>query len=143
VINMDTLTSTAISVVMAEEIARKLLSTTSKPRETRVIRIADAVSDTAISEDGSGKLIELVVISDSREYSVSITIDNATVMDGSFDWYQSVSQYTDWIDAFEDNGSFVLRITDLSFSSSIKISLKITSQGSIKFREIIAKIEKY
>ena len=140
---MDTLTSTAISVVMAEEIARKLLSTTSKPRETRVIRIADAVSDTAISEDGSGKLIELVVISDSREYSVSITIDNATVMDGSFDWYQSVSQYTDWIDAFEDNGSFVLRITDLSFSSSIKISLKITSQGSIKFREIIAKIEKY
>jgi len=143
VISMDTLTSTAIAVVMAEEIARKLSSTATKPRETRVIRITDAVSDTAISEDGSGKLIELVVISDSREYSVSIAIDNATVIDGSFEWYQSVSQYMDWIDAFEDNGSFVLRVTDLSFSSNLKISLKITSQGNVRFREIIAKIEKY
>jgi hypothetical protein len=140
---MDTLTSTAIGVVMAEEIARKLSSTTAKPRETRVIRITDAVSDTVLSEDGSGKLIELVVISDSREYSVSIAIDNATVMDGSFDWYQSISQYMDWIDAFEDDGSFVLRVADLSFSSSLKISLKTSSTGSVKFREIIAKIEKY
>lgn len=140
---MDAVTSLAIGVVMAEEIARKLSSTTTKPRETRVIRITDAVSDTVLSEDGSGKLIEMVVISDSREYSVSIAIDNATVMDGSFDWYQSISQYMDWIDAFEDNGSFVLRVADLSFSSSLKISLKTSSTGSVKFREIIAKIEKY
>jgi len=133
----------ASAILAAEEASRKLSSTIAKPRETRVVRITDAESDTVISEDGPGKLIELVVISDSREYGVSIAIDNTTIMDGSFDWYQSVSQYMDWIDAFEDNGSFILRVTGLLFSSNLKISLRIASPGNVRFREIIAKIEKY
>jgi hypothetical protein len=133
----------ASAILAAEEASRKLKSTIAKPRETRVIRITDAVSDTVISEDGPGKLIELVVISDSKEYGVSIAIDNVTVMDESFDWYQSISQYIDWIDAFEDNGSFVLRVTGLLFSSNLKISLRTASPGNVRFKEIIAKIEKY
>lgn len=133
----------ASAILATEEASRKLKSTIAKPRETRIVRITDAVSDTVISEDGSGKLIELVVISDSKEYGMSIAIDNATIMNESFDWYQSISQYIDWIDAFEDNGSFVLRVTGLLFSSNLKISLRIASPGNVKFKEIIAKIEKY
>ena len=133
----------ASAILAAEEASRKLTAKPLKPRETKVVRITEAVSDTVVSEDGPGRLAELVVISDSKEYLLSIAINNATVMDGSFDWYQTISSYTDWIDAFEDNGSFILRATNLFFSSNLKISLRASSPGSVRFREIIAKIEKY
>ena len=149
----EQLLSMAMSIVATEEAAREVARGVKvevsvepqKPRKTKIIRLTDVEPGTIISEAGPGRLVELVAVSDTNSYELTVIVDGRIASSGLFTWYQSISQYSDWIDAFENNGSFVLRLTDISFSSSLVIDFRIAPSlsGSIKLREVIAKIEKY
>jgi len=138
----------ALAIAVAEEATRgakaEAPAEQQKPGEMKIIRFTNVEPGTVISEEGSGRLVELIAVSDTDSYELTVTVDGRTVSSGLFSWYKSISQYSDWIDAFEDNGSFVLRLTDIPFSSSLSIDLRFAPPSSnMKFREVMAKIEKH
>jgi hypothetical protein len=145
----EQLLSIAVAIVAAEEAARELsravltVPTPARPREVRVVRLVDPRPGVVVSESGPGRLVELVVLSDSGNYELYVTADGAIISSGPFSWYRSVSEYVEWIDAFEDNGTFVLRVSDVPFSRSLSVYLAPTAHSPVRFREVLAKIEKW
>jgi hypothetical protein len=149
VVLAEKLLSMAIAVVAAEEAAREVARAlapargVARPRSVRVVRLVDPRPGAILSESGPGRLDELVVISDSGNYELSVTADDVAVSSGPFSWYRSVSEYVEWIDAFEDNGTFVLRVSDIPFSRSLSVYFAPTAQSPVRVREVLAKIEKW
>jgi hypothetical protein len=145
----DQLLSIAVAIVAAEEVARELsravltVPAPERPRGVRVVRLVDPRPGTIVSERGPGRLAELVVISDSDNYELYVTADGVAVSSGPFSWYRSVSEYVEWIDAFENNGTFVLRVSDVPFSRSLSVYLAPTAQSTVRVREVLVKIEKW
>jgi len=151
-VSAEQLLSMAMSIVAAEELAREVARgvkvevsvESQKPRETKIIRLTDVEPGTIISEAGPGRLVELVAVSNTSSYELTVIVDGRIASSGLFTWYQSISQYSDWIDAFEDDGTFVLRISDVSFSTGISVYFRPTASApkGLKLSEVVAKIEK-
>jgi hypothetical protein len=149
----EQLLSIATAIVAAEEVAREIAervrvgvsATQQKPRETRVVRLLDVEPGSVVSETGPGRLVELVALSGTGNYELTVIADGRVVVAGTFNEYKSISQYSDWIDAFEDNGVFILRVSDVSFSTSLAVYFRpiVSPAGGFKLREVLAKIEKY
>jgi hypothetical protein len=150
----EQLLSIATAIVASEEVAREVsrglkvevLADSQKRRETKVVRIVDAEPGIIISEAGPGMLVELVAVSDTRSYEMTIVADGRVVASGTFDWYQSISPYSEWIDAFENNGSFILRVSDVSFSTSLSVHFRpVVSALStpVRLKEVVVKIDKW
>jgi len=150
----EQLLSMAMAIVAAEEAAREVARGVKvevsvepqRPRETKVVRLVDVEPGTIISESGPGRLVELVAVSDTRGYEMTIVADGRIVASGTFDWYQSISPYSEWVDAFENNGSFILRVSDVSFSTSLSVRFRpvvSTLSTLIKLKEVVAKIDKW
>jgi hypothetical protein len=144
----------AMAVVATEEVAREIARGVrvevsvgpQKPRETKVVRLTDVEPGVVISEEGSGRLVELVVVSGTKGYEMTLVVDGRVVTSGPFDWYQSLSPYSEWIDAFENNGSYILRVLDVSFSRNLVVNFRpLVSALATPFRlkEVVAKIDKW
>jgi hypothetical protein len=153
-VSAEQLLSMAMSIVAAEEVAREVARgvkvevsvTQQRPRETKVVRLVDAEPGTIISEAGPGRLVELVVVSNTRGYELTIVADGRIIASGTFDWYQSISPYSEWIDAFENNGTFILRVSDVSFSTSLSVRFRpvvSTLATPVKLKWVVAKIDKW
>ena len=148
----------AVELAIAEEIGRELarnISVSQPPqtasaqisRKTKVIRLKDvSLPNTLIDESGVGELNELMISSSSKYYELSIYVDDMLLVKRDFMWFQNISPYSDWIDAFENNGTFVLRISGIGFRKGIKIYAEpvletLTSSEKIVLSEVLAKID--
>jgi hypothetical protein len=144
----------AMAIVAAEEVAREVARGVKvevsvepqRPSKTKVIRLVDVGPGIIVSEVGSGRLVELVVISGVKNYELTVEADGKVLSNGPFDWYQTISQYSEWVDAFENNGTFILRISDISFSTSLGVRFRpvvSTLTTPVKLKEVVVKIDKW
>jgi hypothetical protein len=140
--------SLAAEVAAVEEVARELargvrvsvvLAPQGQPR-TRVFRLTDAGPGELVSVEGTGRLAELVAVSTTRGYELVVEVDGRVALSGSYDWFQSVSQYSDWVDAFDSNGTYVLRLSDVSFTSRLRVVMR-ASQPGVRLNFVVAKVE--
>jgi hypothetical protein len=148
----------AVELAIAEEIGRELarnISVSQPPqtapaqisRRTKIIRLKDvSIPNTLVDESGVGELSELMISSFSKYYELSIYVDDMLLVKRDFTWFQNISPYSDWIDAFENNGTFVLRISGIGFRKGIKIYAEpvletLTSSEKIVLSEVIVKID--
>ena len=91
-----------------------------------------------------GRLRELFVKVDHSDFSVRLVLDEEIFIDDSFEKLMEKSPYIIYIDAFEEDGSYVLKISDLDYSKSLLLALipkkplKILT-GHLLYNEIVEK----
>ena len=150
--NQRDLLNWAMMIAAAEETARVKVEVAAVERERRVrteIRtLTDvAIPDTIIDENGAGCLKELLIRSDHKNYRLRAYIDDMQLYDGSFSWFEDISQNIDEIAAFQnEHGEYILHITDLKFSKNIKIQAEpaitiLTEKEKPKLKQVFYKID--
>ncbi|MEM4975855.1 MAG: hypothetical protein QXT64_00850 [Desulfurococcaceae archaeon] len=109
---------------------------------TRVLDLKDMLVSrdlTILDVAYGGRLHELVLCSNSGNYSIRFVTDGVARIDRSFQDLQSISPYLDTISAFEDNGKFVLHIKDYSWVSSAYAAVFVGEP--VTFHQIFAKYD--
>lgn len=69
---------------------------------------------------GGGRVKELVLKSKTKAFGLYVEVDGETLYNDDFSWFSSVSQEMEGVDAFEEDGAYVLRLSDISFTESFK-----------------------
>ena len=122
----------ALTIVAAEENARltaesiaekiQVEVTPTPPLTSRVVRKVNVkIPDTLIDEVGSGCLKELVIKSSFKDYVLRVYVDGSELYHNNYTWFQDMSQKVEEIDAFEENGTYILRLSDINFAKNLKI----------------------
>lgn len=107
---------------LADELARRI----PKPREARThtINIMEkTLTGTLdlIKSDAGGKLEELVIISESPDFTVMIETDGAVRIEGPYKKFEEISPYSEVIDAYvNDAGKYVLRFRNIAWLRSFR-----------------------
>jgi hypothetical protein len=143
----------ALTIVAAEENARltaesiaekiQVKVTPTPPLTSKVVRKVNVkIPDTLIDEVGSGCLKELLIKSTSKDYILRVYADGSELYNNSFSWFQDISQETEEIDAFEEDSTYILRLSDVNFAKNIKVIAEpsTTTQPASKLEQVFCKI---
>jgi hypothetical protein len=132
--------------LVAEKLAGKVTVevTPTPPTFSKTVRMTDIpLPYTLVDELGSGCLKELVVKGRFKDYSLIVLVDGSDLYRNSYDWFQEISQNVEEIDAFEEDGTYVLRLSDIHFAKSLKVVAEpaITILSASKLDEVFCKID--
>jgi hypothetical protein len=152
-VDEEKLLDLAFQVVAAEENARLVAErlagrvqvevAPSPPVVSRVVRSVDVkIPATLIDEYGSGCLKEFLVKSTGKNYVLRVYVDGSELYHNSFSWFQDISQEVEEIDAFEEDGVYVLRLGDINFAKHVKIMAEpsVSTQATSRLEEVFAKV---
>jgi hypothetical protein len=118
-----------------EEAVLKALESLAQIRaeiKTRIIRMSNVVLPTTLLDvKGVGSVRSLVLRSNSRDFGISLFIDDVLMLDNDFSWFERISPYVKEIAAFEENGEFVFVISDIKFTNSAKVTVKPLADGVV------------
>lgn len=148
----------AVLLAIAEEAARQVKVTVTTPvepapaqptavRRTIVNKSVDVtIPSTVVDDRGSGKLKEIVFVSDHPYFSVAVSVDGTQLFRESWSWFNSISPVLDEVSAFrDDNGDYVLHLTDISYGSRLTVSVEpafgLLTPGT-KIKTVVYKLEK-
>jgi hypothetical protein len=98
------------------------------------------IPDTLIDEVGSGCLKELVIKSSSKDYILRVYVGGSELYHNNYTWFQDMSQKVEEIDAFEENGTYILRLSDINFAKNLKIIAEPSTTTLQKIDELFCKI---
>ena len=128
-------------IVAAEEYARARRAVVHVPRKTRVVDLRNylVTGQLRVFESRSpGTLHELVLRSSSNKYTIVFAFDGYE-MRRSWREMNAVSQYLEAVDAFEENGGYVLHIKNFSWVESAHLDVVV--EEPILFANIFAKFD--
>ena len=136
----DVLLKLAVGIVAAEETAREISKRLAGRVAVQVERAKPVsrvktiegfkVPGTLIDEEGAGTLKELLIKSDSPNYTLYLFIDGNPVYNHSWSWFNENSQEIEEISAFRtEDGIYVLHLYDLKFSRSLLVKVNGASQS--------------
>lgn len=139
----------ALALIRQRQLARELAKAQVKPQAqpvpyTRVGRLHDvAIPETFIDEHGAGVLKEFMVKSLDKGFVVRVYVDGVELYGDSFDQLSSISQEVEEVAAFQSEGIYVLHLSDISFSESLKVVVEPVTLSPTPFRleEVFWKLE--
>jgi hypothetical protein len=77
--------------------------------KTQILKMSNvSLPATLLDVAGAGSVRSMVIRSNSRDFGISIFVDDVLMLDNDFSWFEKMSPYIKEIAAFEDNGEFVL-----------------------------------
>ena len=85
-------------------------------------------------------LREAVIVSDKPGVIIDLVVDGAIVLHGDFRSLSRISQYSDWVDAFENNGVYVIRLVDISCRE--RLTLDVNALHDVRAERILLKIDR-
>jgi hypothetical protein len=128
----------------AERLASKIQVEVKAPSTTtRVVKRVDVkLPETLVDELGCGCLEELVVKSLSKEYVLRVYVDDVELYNNSFSWFQEISQEAEEIEAFEEDGVYVLRLSNIKFARRLRVAAEpsTSAQPAAKLETVFCKI---
>jgi len=87
---------------------------------------------TLLDTKGMGCIKSIVIRSDTKDFRLSLFIDDLLVFDNDFSWFEKMSPYLKEIVALEANGDYIFAVYDLKFTTSAKVIAKpITNEVTI------------
>lgn len=128
----------------AEVVPREVVVPTSEVKLSHTVDKKDyTTSDvyTIVDTKSSGTLKEATVRSTSTNYSIYIEADGIEKIYRTFVELEDISSYLEFIDAFEVDGVYILRIGELHWTNSFRLVLR--PSASVLFKNIIALWEEY
>ena len=141
---MYDLETLAASIVAAEEMARELKRTyrvkekaigkkyrTEKielPRQTVSGRLSIA------SVEGTGKIREIFIESSSQDIVVVLMVDGVNMVPGhaSLSDLENMSPHLVYLDCFSTNGSYVVKVSNISFTEGFELFIKAINTVTIQ-----------
>ncbi|MCR8463648.1 MAG: hypothetical protein QXH55_05670 [Candidatus Korarchaeota archaeon] len=128
-------------LLLVEEFARIMSELTQKQiptiqPKTYIVDIKNFVIDKEyeiINVNCAGHLKELIIVSTNTNFSINLVLDGIILFE-SLENLMSISEELESVDAYEKDGKYVLRITDLKWVKNIIISIKTTNP--IQFERI-------
>ncbi len=134
------------SIILAEEISNNISIKhqleVKKPEYTTTVGwLKNIVTPFKVIDiNGSGELKSIVIKNNDKDFTVKIIVDGTVLYYNSWEELRTISEYTDDIDAFEDNGTYIARFSDIKFSK--KIVVNIYSYSSNTVNEVYYKVVK-
>jgi hypothetical protein len=132
----------------------KLLKTI-KSIENRIARLEEAVLKTVtriktnitrltsvflpitlLDVKGTGCVKSIVIRSDTKDFKLSLFIDDLLIFDNDFSWFEKMSPYLKEIVALEANGDYIFAVYDLKFTTSAKVIAKPTTNEVTILKEV-------
>jgi hypothetical protein len=132
---------TPIALVIAEELAREIAEGVSENLkvETHVLEKRDFTFTGEVELfrlDGRGLLRELVVLTDSPDFSFTLVVDGRVLYNDDFRALRFISELFEDLDVFETDGAYTVRVARVSFLKGLQAILK--SQGRVKVFRALA-----
>jgi len=125
-----------IALIIADEIRSGVEEKIGIPREvTQTVSYRDKVVETTftlIDVTGTGKVRELVLLTDKPDFDMYVEIDSRAVINHSFTELQDVSEAMEEVDAFDRDGEYVVRFTNLSFLNRFLALIKPRGRITLK-----------
>jgi hypothetical protein len=138
---MEDLLRLAVLVALAEESQGRPAEVRAPTKTTKVVKEGDVqIPDTVLYEEGSGTLTELVVVSDRKEFALTAYADGVLLIEGDFTDLQLISPRSEWVDAYEEDGAYVVRISNVNFRESVKIDVRPTAEP-FKLKQVFARLD--
>ena len=139
------MTGQQVAEIIAERIEVKVQST---PKlATYIDRRANVVLPVILFDKaGEGTLKELVAKSSEKDYKLVITADGSELYNNDWDWFKSNSQVVKEFAAFQENSIYILSVTDIKFTKSLKVLLKPATirtlpEGVLRLSELFLKVD--
>jgi hypothetical protein len=143
-----------MKVVAAEENARLVAKELAKgvqvevkptpPASSKVVKLKDILlPETLVDERGTGHMKEFVVKSTSKDYVLEVYVDGSKLYYDDFTWFQNMSQVLEEVDAFEEDGVYVLRLSNIHYTNSLEIAAEPspTATTTLKLNEVFCKLD--
>ncbi len=86
-------------------------------------------------------LREAVIVSDKPDVLVELEVDGVSVLHGDFRSLSRISQYSDWVDAFENNGVHVVRLADISCRERLTLDVNALNHD-VRVERVLLKIDR-
>jgi len=133
----------ASMIVAAEEVVNRSASS-SKTIELSNQTINPSGKITVIDLKGMGRLHELLIISSTNLFKVTITVDGTIVWDKSFDEASLVASQIGSVSAFQrDDGKYIYHISNIPFSTGIKVEISsLDTSNPITLDYVFGKYER-
>ena len=81
---------------------------------------------------GVGRVRELVLITDLPDFELHVEVDGRLLIRHSFDELSSISQVMEEVDAFEKDGAYVVRLSNIRFTNNCKVYVLPRKRITIK-----------
>lgn len=140
-----------LSLLLMEEYAREAGAEMAKrmPREKEAsTKILDRMDETVrykldlVKSDVRGKIREITIRSPSPRFSLLVMTDGVRRIDRPYSELAELSQYSEFIDAYESNGSYILHVGEVSWVRDGLATLYV-DVGPITFQHIWVVVEEY
>ena len=76
---------------------------------------------TIVDVKGAGVLKEIVIVTDSSDYYLTVMVDGRIKYDRSWTWFNTYSDYIADISCFDNDGTYILILLNIEYSKSLKI----------------------
>jgi len=130
-------------IVPREVVVQPAMPMMERKRSHTVDKVDYTTSDiyTVIESPGPGIMKECTVRSTSKNYRLYIEADSAEKIHRTFAELQALSSYVESIDAFEVDGTYILRIGEMHWRESFRLVLRPLEE--VSFQNIFALWEEY
>ncbi|RLC63795.1 MAG: hypothetical protein DRI01_04530 [Chloroflexi bacterium] len=78
-----------------------------------------------------GKLKEMSIIVDTNDFEVRLIVDGFLAVGGRFEDLKPMSPYVESIDAFEDNGKYIVKISNVAWRQRATCDMTMVGSGRI------------
>jgi hypothetical protein len=108
-----------VALIIADELRSALEERVGVAKEaTYTVSFRSRVVETEftlLDVRGRGRVREAVLLADSPDFDVYVEVDGRSIFSHSFAELQSISEVMEGVDAFDRDGEYVFRFSDLSF----------------------------
>ncbi len=135
-----------IQIVLLDEICGRLEDLSEKGDRLKTVLNSYLVErrnitvngeDTIIDKQGYGVLQELMLKAESQDFEVKVYSNMYPLIYGSYNRYTRISPQVEEVDAFEVDGVYVFRVSDIDFEE--RLIVKVSTTEPIRFQAIFAK----
>lgn len=118
---------TSPSRVMTEEVCRiPFREEVTKTIDKKNLKFSGAKD--FISVKGAGKLREFMLQALNKNIRIIILADGLTKLDGTYDELNMISSYLNFIDAFEENGKYIVHIKEISWTTDFLLTVSVEGE---------------
>jgi hypothetical protein len=129
---------------VSSEIARRIKIPRPREELTRIVDKKDIPvrhSFEVIRSRTRGRLRELMLKASSKNFSLYVLLDNVVWLDKSYDEFAAISQHLENIDAYEEDGSYVVRIGEMRWLADFLAMIYVREE--VTFSHIFAIYDEY
>ncbi len=151
----NSLLDLALAIALAEELAEETAERVSERIGVVVpaVPVAQAVPSTEVHDYADVRLpatydikcpatvSEAVIVSDKPDVLIDLAVDGVSVLYEDFRSLSKISQYSEWIDAIENNGIYVIRLSDISCKERLSLTVNALNHD-VRVERVLLKVER-